>query len=215
LALSHNWEDSVSLNEQIVELEPENIPALNRLARAHLETGKPKVARKYLRKVIKLDPLNKTAQKNLELSKKSRGGHKHNDHGEEKEVTERKAAAFIHEPGTTKLVEVKVSAKGFNSKSFHTGDNFEIKLKGERVSLYHEDKFVGYLTLPKQQKELVKLLKNKEKVVAAYKDGSRGVISAILKTKTPIFQAEKQEVKPYTYYKDERPEVVTAITNDG
>lgn len=65
-ALGGNWETARRLNEQILKADPQNQEALNRLARALLELGKPDRAIALYKKVLRLDPYNSIAQKALE-----------------------------------------------------------------------------------------------------------------------------------------------------
>ncbi len=64
-ALSFNWNEAVELNKQILKLQPENTDSLNRLARAFFELGKYPQAKKMYQSVLKIDPYNAIAQKNL------------------------------------------------------------------------------------------------------------------------------------------------------
>lgn len=64
-AISGAWEIALSLNKKILKLDPKNIPALNRLARAYCETGNYPLTKKTYQKVISLDSVNHIALKNL------------------------------------------------------------------------------------------------------------------------------------------------------
>lgn len=66
LALSGNWEEATKVNLQILKESPEDIDALNRLARAYAELGNLEGARETARKVVSLDPINPIAIKCLE-----------------------------------------------------------------------------------------------------------------------------------------------------
>ena len=62
-ALSGNWEDAIRLNEDLIALNPNDIDALNRLAKAYAECGQVELAKKTSNKVLELDPFNPIAQK--------------------------------------------------------------------------------------------------------------------------------------------------------
>lgn len=64
-ALSCDWEKAIVLNNLILDSEPENIDALNRLARGYAEMGQLPKARECAEKVLQIDPLNNIALKSL------------------------------------------------------------------------------------------------------------------------------------------------------
>ena len=68
-ALDSQWEEALKLNKKIIKLEPQNVDALNRQAKAYMELGKPTLAKKYYTEVLKIDPYNPIAQKNLKMMK--------------------------------------------------------------------------------------------------------------------------------------------------
>lgn len=75
-ALSGEWEHAISLNSQILESSPEHIDALNRLAYAMAKCGKFDKACKTYQTILKLDPYNPLAQKNLEKYKQFKASDK-------------------------------------------------------------------------------------------------------------------------------------------
>lgn len=70
-ALDGNWQQAVSLNKQILDTNPQSIPALNRLAKACSQLGKNDEAIAAYEQVLCLDKFNSIAQKNCTLLKKS------------------------------------------------------------------------------------------------------------------------------------------------
>ena len=54
-ALQGDWNSAISLNQQILQEEPENIDALNRLAFAHATLGNHDDAKEFYQKVLELD----------------------------------------------------------------------------------------------------------------------------------------------------------------
>lgn len=102
-ALNNRWEEALKINKKIIKLDPQNIDALNRLAKAHMELGKNNLAKKYYSQVLEVDPYNPIAQKNLKIIKsfKARG---------KDFVSCSKArlspSLFLQEPGKTKVVNL-------------------------------------------------------------------------------------------------------------
>ena len=64
-ALRGNWEEAVKINTKILDDQPNDVDALNRLAKAYAEVGKFKKAISSSQKVLKLDSFNTIATKAL------------------------------------------------------------------------------------------------------------------------------------------------------
>ena len=64
-ALHQNWPDAIEFNLDILNLEPADIPTLNRLAKAYQESGEITKAINICERVLLLDRFNTIAQKNL------------------------------------------------------------------------------------------------------------------------------------------------------
>ena len=64
-ALEADWSRAVELNTKIVEANPEDLEARNRLGRALLETGKLDEAKTAYAEVIKAEPNNPIALRNV------------------------------------------------------------------------------------------------------------------------------------------------------
>ena len=66
LALDGLWDEARSLNEDILQYFPDDIEAMNRLAKANLELGNLSTAKENFEKVLYLSPYNSIAKKNLD-----------------------------------------------------------------------------------------------------------------------------------------------------
>lgn len=104
-ALTSNWDEALKLNQQIIATSPENVDALNRLARAHFELGDLSASKKFYETALKHDPYNQIASKFLKrietFSKKGAPTpSKSNGH------ISFTYDMFIEEPGKTKLVNL-------------------------------------------------------------------------------------------------------------
>lgn len=66
LAMERKWDDAVVVNREILEETPENVEALNRMAKALTELGRYSEARAAFKQVLTLTPSNTIAKKNLE-----------------------------------------------------------------------------------------------------------------------------------------------------
>lgn len=99
-ALNQSWQEAIKLNEEILAQAPQGTPALNRLALAQNKLGQINKAKKTFKQVLKLDPSNPIATRNLARLKFSpkiptKGGEPLSP-----------VELFLQEPGKTKIVEL-------------------------------------------------------------------------------------------------------------
>ncbi len=94
-ALNCDWERAIDYNTAILRQDPNNIQALNRLARAYLEIGNKEQAEELSRQVLKIDRYNSIALRNLSLIPEKNSP-----------VKEIAQEDFIEKPGETKLVQL-------------------------------------------------------------------------------------------------------------
>lgn len=97
-ALNGDWQQAVKVNTQILHIEPHNVDALNRIARAYCETGNVEKAKRTSKKVLKIDPFNGIACKCLkkwERASQTNGA-----------TSKTGPLAFLEEPGKTKIVKL-------------------------------------------------------------------------------------------------------------
>jgi len=125
-ALLSNWQEAIDLNIEILDQEPDNIPALNRLAIAYLKTQEANKSRKNFEKVIKLDPYNTIAKSNL------------------RRITASKTSAtlladspisnhtfsFIEEPGKSKMIPLTNTGEPQVLNTIYTGLQVELTVSG-------------------------------------------------------------------------------------
>ena len=105
-AISCDWKNAITLNQQLLETEPKNTEVLNRLAKALFETGSYSQAKKIYHQVLEIDPYNTIAQKNL----KKVSSLKKDGVGPSSQFMSLSPSMFLEEPGVTSLVNlVKVA----------------------------------------------------------------------------------------------------------
>ncbi len=98
-ALNQDWKKAIQCNLALLEDDPDNIEAHNRLAYAYLKNGNIEKAKSTYKKVLKIDKYNPIATKNLKwLSNLNRADI-------QKQVTiSTSPNIFLEEPGKTKIV---------------------------------------------------------------------------------------------------------------
>ena len=160
-ALDSRWEEALKLNRQIIKVDPQNLDALNRQARVHMEMGKFNLAKKYYSEALKIDPYNPIAIKNLKIIKSFKGngdsGLIHNG------ISKLSASLFLQEPGKTKIVNLlKVAEPQKLSKAF-CGMKVNMIIKNRKITI--TDEFDNYLgVMPDDiNYHLLKLLKGGNK----------------------------------------------------
>ncbi len=102
-ALENKWAEALKINKKIIKLDPQNIDALNRLAKACIELGKCNLAKKYYNEVLKVDPYNPIAQKNLKIIKSFKARGKDFVSCSKGRLS---PSLFLQEPGKTKVVNL-------------------------------------------------------------------------------------------------------------
>ncbi len=118
-ALNCRWDDALKLNKKIIKEEPRNIDALNRQARVYMEMGKHSLAKKYYSEVVKIDPYNPIALKNLKIIKSFKPHKGEENHILSTNSIKLSASLFLQEPGKTKIVNLlKVAEPQRLSKAF-------------------------------------------------------------------------------------------------
>lgn len=136
-ALKSNWEEAVKINSKILALEPQDITTLNRLGFAYLNIGKTKEAKKIFNKILKLDPANPIAQKNLKRVEVKTAGNN---------SLTISPLVFLEEPGITKTVNlININQKKVIN-SLQCGEEIDIITKRKRIELRSKNNlYVGAL----------------------------------------------------------------------
>lgn len=131
-ALDSNWDQALKLNKQIIKLDPRNIDALNRQARAYMELGKNNLAKKYYAEVLKIDPYNPIALKNLKIVKAFKSnGLQPVSNG----VNRLSASLFLQEPGKTKIVMLLNVAEPQKLSQAFCGMKVEMVIKNRKITV--------------------------------------------------------------------------------
>lgn len=138
LALKGEWEEAIKINLQILDETPDDVDALNRLARAYAETGKIGKAREAAGDVLKIDPFNPIAQKGLDRWSTAKNGHKN---GHTHIVS---SEMFLEESGKTKIVSLINTGESKLLATLDPGVEVKIMCYPHKVSVVtHDDKYLG------------------------------------------------------------------------
>ncbi|MBI3109891.1 tetratricopeptide repeat protein [Candidatus Daviesbacteria bacterium] len=143
LSLEGRWEDALKLNKKIIRLDPQNVDALARLARAYMELGRFNLAKKYYSEALKYDPYNPIASKNLKIIKtfKSNSQPKAvNGHGK------LSSSLFLQEPGKSKIVSLLKVAEPQKLSQIYCGMQVAAAVKNRKITIVDgEGSYLGVL----------------------------------------------------------------------
>ncbi|MCA9370293.1 MAG: tetratricopeptide repeat protein [Pseudomonadales bacterium] len=134
-AKNQDWEVAISVNKAILESDPINNGALNRVGVAYLQLGKKKQAKEYFAKSLELDPSDVLAQKNLQRLKANQTNN----------MPSFTTNHFIEEPGTTKTIELCRLAGKKTLSELSVGQACTFKPKNRFISIEVDGQYVGAL----------------------------------------------------------------------
>lgn len=140
-ALQANWEEAVKLNLQILENDPENATALNRLGIAYLKNHQPTKARKTFEKVLNLDPFNAIAKTNIKKTSP-----KFSQSSDTTSLLSNHSFSFIEEPGKSKVIPLTNIGEPEILAGLFTGKEIFLKIAARKVKIVTEkNKYIGSL----------------------------------------------------------------------
>jgi hypothetical protein len=135
-ALTGDWENAITLNQQILLEEPDDIDSLNRLAFAFLSIGNLPESKHIYEKVLELDMKNPIALRNL----------KRLNDPQAKKTPILLNNLFIEEPGKTKLIELLNIADKKIIAHLRSGEKLSLTIKRNKIfALDENNQYVGML----------------------------------------------------------------------
>lgn len=138
-ALDSRWSEALKFNKQIIKLDPQNVDALNRQARAYMEMGRCNLAKKYYSEAAKIDPYNPIALNNLKIIKSFKpNGTGGNGIIHINGLSRLSPSLFLQEPGKSKIVNLlKVAEPQRLSKAF-CGMKVELIIRNRKITIVDE-----------------------------------------------------------------------------
>ena len=135
-ALVGDWDNAITINQLILQEEPNDIDTLNRLAFAFLSLGQAKDAKDLYEKVLSLDMKNPIALRNIKrLNEKNT-----------KKLHVTLNNLFIEEPGKTKVIELINVADKKIIAYLRSGEKLDLRIKRNKIFAYDlENQFIGML----------------------------------------------------------------------
>ncbi len=129
-----DWQSAVEFNLTLLQQNPNDVSALNRLGVSYLQLQDKNSAREAFNKVLEIEKLNPIAKRNLARLK-----------GNGSANVSFSTQYFIEEPGKTKTVELHRLAGKTVLDSLSVGQQCELKLKNRYISVECVGQYVGAL----------------------------------------------------------------------
>jgi hypothetical protein len=137
--LSGDWQKAVELNKSLLDENPKDVEALNRMALAYTVLGKNKDAKGTYEKVLQIDPLNSIALKNIKKIKSDSATTDGNT------TFIQVNNIFIEETGRTKVVDLINLAQAEILSSLQTGQSVDLSVKRLKIFISQGKKYIGVL----------------------------------------------------------------------
>lgn len=130
------WQKAIELNQAILEKEPADIGALNRLGVSHLQLNQVAEAKKAFKAAIGLDKFNTIAKKNLD---------KLNQGDTTNQTLTFSKQQFIEESGKTKVIELHRLAGKQVLETLSVGTKCQFMCKKRFISIETNGTYIGAL----------------------------------------------------------------------
>lgn len=135
-AQDERWEDAITCNQELIEIDPRNLGAYNRLGFAYLQSQDWPAAQKAYEHVLSVDSSNSVAQKYLDIIKKKKSvklpkALRHTD--------------FVDEPGKTKSTQLARLADSTTIEDLSVGSDCELNCSKSRISVKCDGQYIGSL----------------------------------------------------------------------
>jgi tetratricopeptide (TPR) repeat protein len=201
-AVARDWQKAVDFNKQILKIDSEHISTYLRLGFAYMQLNSIEDAKKYYRKVLKLQPNHRIASENLEkleiLEKKKK-----------KQVNTLSPILdpnlFLEIPGKTKTVHLVHLGQKEELAGLSVGQEVELKLRKRKIEVRTlDDEFIGYLP-DDVSKRLMYFIKEKSIYKTYIKESSLNDVSVFIKEEkkgTRVNHYPSFPQNPHTYLSD-------------
>lgn len=187
VAIEGKWDEAIQLNKTLLKESPSCIETLNRLALAYMVVGEINKAKLTYQKVLKLDPLNSIAVKNLKILKEKMNKSKNTKSTLNIQLNNN----FLEESGKTKILELINIAPAKTIQMLRTGQRNIMAIKRLKIFILDEDsQYIG--VLPDDiGKRLIRFIKSGNKYESCIKSANPHKVTVFIK-----------EVKRVTKFKD-------------
>lgn len=185
-ALNCQWIEAIKINLSILKNDPEDIDALNRLAKAYFENKDITKAKKTSRVVLKINPDNNIAKKSLIKYSQYRPTTKNR-------MMADTSLSFIEESGKTKLATLINLGSEKTYSALSPGEEVWLTPHAHKVSVTTVDgKYIGKLTDDLSARLRI-LIKNGNKYKVFIKSTDKNCVKVFIKGEVVSFPREISE----------------------
>jgi hypothetical protein len=189
-----DWKNATALNKALLEEDPKDIDALNRLAYAFTILGKIREAKTTYKKVLKIDILNQIATRNIK--KLTEAGPRQIA----KSLSSIKGVSntFLEETGKTKIISLVNTAQPKIITLLNTGQPVVITIKRSKVFIQDQGKqYLG--VLPDDiGRRLIKMMKGGNAYSACVKSATEHNVCVFIKETKRTSKYKNQPSFPQT-----------------
>jgi len=187
-----DWKSATSLNKELLDENPDDIDALNRLAYAFTVLGKIREAKTTYKKVLKIDILNQIATRNIK---------KLTDLGP-KQIAKSLASVkgvnstFLEETGKTKIISLVNTSQPKVIALLTSGQPLTIAIKRSKIFVQNQNnQYLG--VLPDDiGKRLIKLIKGGNTYEACVKSATEHNVCVFIKETKRVSKYKNQPSFP-------------------
>ena len=141
LAMDSRWQDAAEINRQLLEVQPEDLNAWNRLGKALLELGDREGARGAFARSLCLDPMNAIARKNMARLSEARAV-------EPQSVAPLAPRMFLGEGGKTASISLIGLAEPSERPIVSPGALVALRPMNDTVAVYSQsESYIGMVPL--------------------------------------------------------------------
>jgi tetratricopeptide (TPR) repeat protein len=207
-AYNQNWDEAITLNQQIIDQDENNLDASLRMGLAYLQIQDYKKAKACYSKVLEIDPINKIALDKMVLVKEKKT----------EDFIVPNSDSLLKEPGNSIEVSLDILTKGITTDKFKFDDELVLKISGKTISVHRDDEKQSLINyLPDQVvKGILKANSINAEITVKFIGGKDKKIKVLVNCSESVFPSEKQDIKPYikTVNDSEMPEMIE-LTSDN
>jgi len=138
-ALTGNWEEAVTLNQQIIDRFQTDAEAFNRLGRAFVALGNVDEARDAYAKALKADPANLIARRNLQRLEILRGQANNGGDMARRPGAMPRTSVFLEEVGKTWVDELVNPGDLQELADIYSGEQLTLSAEGDGLVVRREN----------------------------------------------------------------------------
>lgn len=157
LAVEGRWEDSIEINQQLIERSPRDVDALNRLGKAYFELHRYRSSYEAYSAALEADPANIIARRSLERLEPLRDIEEDGE-GISAKLPPARYGAFVEEAGKTYVDQLIDVAPSTQLRTLSAGEKLEIHVEDNDVFFVDDEGQVVGKPEPRLARRLIYLL---------------------------------------------------------